>query len=544
MDNMNVDVLDTTLRDGSQGCGVSFSVQDKINICQALDELGVSFIEAGNPGSNQTDMEFFQTIKKISLRKAKVCAFGSTRRKKIKCAEDANVQSLLSADTEWVVIFGKSWSFQVKDIIKTTLDENLNMIYETCNYFSQRGRHVIFDAEHFFTGYIKDRTYAIKTLKSAIKGGAEVVSLCETMGGCMLKDCKEAVLKVSQLFSKCATIGIHAHNDSGLAVANSLLAVESGARHVQGVFLGFGERTGNANLSTVIADLQLKMGYHCIADENIPLLTPIANRIAEISNIVLDSQMPFVGSSAFSHKAGMHIDAILKNPAAYEHIAPESVGNARVFLMSELAGKSAVFQKMKKIDPTIQRSNHKLDEKIKYILKKIKTEEKNGYSFDGANASVELFILKAMDWKNPFFKICSYVITDVNKFHKSDCVYAQIKMEVKEHPEFAAGEGNGPVDALDKAFRDVLCRYYTELDKMKLLDYKVRILGGDEKTCSKTRVLIESTDGISKWVTAGVSSNIIEASCNALQDSFLYKLVQENRGCISNLFQEYRTVDN
>lgn len=525
MDDMNVDILDSTLRDGSQGEGISFSVQDKIHICQALDELGVSFIEAGNPGSNPKDMEFFQEIKKIPLKKAKVCAFGSTRRKDIKCAEDANLQSLLSANTEWVVIFGKSWTFQVTDIIKTTLAENLVMIRDTCAYLSANGRRIIYDAEHFFTGYKADPEYAMKTLEAAIQGGAEVLSLCETKGGCMLKDCEEAVLEVSKRFSGHATIGIHTHNDSGLAVANSLLAVESGARHVQGVFLGFGERTGNANLSTIIADLQLKMGYHCIADENIPLLTPIANRIAEISNIALDSQMPFVGSSAFSHKAGMHIDAVLKNPSAYEHVAPESVGNARVFLMSEVAGRATVIEKIQKIDSTIEKSNPV----VAKIMARVKELEHNGYQFEGADASFELLVREMLGWNNSFFTLHYYQTNGMNpRVEEGVCACAQIKIEVKGQIAIAAGEGKGPIDALDIALRTALCKHYTEVSQIKLVDYKVRVLAGNEGTRSRVRVLIESTDGSCNWTTVGVSGDIIEASWIALRDSFNYKLIKEN----------------
>ena len=279
MTDMNVEILDSTLRDGAQGEGISFSVQDKIHICQALDDIGVTYIEAGNPGSNPKDMEFFHEMKKVPLKHSKLCAFGSTRRKDIKCPEDANLQSLLAAGTEWVVIFGKSWTFQVTDIIKTTLSENLAMIRDTCAYLCANGRNVIYDAEHFFTGYLNDSEYAMKTLEAAVEGGAKVLSLCETKGGCMIKDCEKIVSAVSKQFAGRATVGIHTHNDSGLAVANSLVAVESGARHVQGTFLGFGERTGNANLSCIIADLQLKMGFKCIPDEKIKELTPVAKRV-------------------------------------------------------------------------------------------------------------------------------------------------------------------------------------------------------------------------------------------------------------------------
>ena len=520
----SIEILDSTLRDGAQGEGISFSVQDKIHICRALDELGIQYIEAGNPGSNPKDMEFFQEMKKIKLENAKLCAFGSTRRKDIKCSEDTNLQSLLSAGTEWTVIFGKSWTFQVTDILKTTLEENLLMIKETCSYLKENGRHVIYDAEHFFTGFQADSVYALKTLNAAVEGGAETLCLCETKGGCMLKDCEKAVKAVVEKFGSKVKIGIHTHNDCGLAVANSLLAVENGAVHVQGTLLGFGERTGNANLSCIIPDLELKLNYECIGGEKLKKITEISKRVAEITNIALNPQLPFVGGSAFSHKAGMHIDAVLKNPEAYEHVSPDSVGNERVFLMSEVAGRATIIEKLQKIDPSITKGS----EEASAVIKKMKELEYEGYQFEGADGSFELLARKIIGRYRPFFKLHYYQTNGVNpRPEEGVCACAQIKLEVDGQIEVTAGEGDGPVNALDIALRKALSRFYPAVSQIKLIDYKVRVLNGNTGTDSRVRVLIESTDGKINWTTVGVSSDVMEASWLALCDSFEFKLIKD-----------------
>lgn len=524
MADMKVEILDSTLRDGAQGEGISFSVQDKIHICQALDELGIGLIEAGNPGSNPKDMEFFQEMKKIQLKTSKLAAFGSTRRKDIKCAEDVNLQSLIAAGTEWVVIFGKSWTFQVTDIIKTTLEENLAMIRDTCAFLKEQGKRVVYDAEHFFTGFQDDPEYALKSLEAAVEGGAETLSLCETKGGCMLKDCEKAVRAAVERIGGRAVIGIHTHNDCGLAVANSLIAVEAGVRHVQGTFLGFGERTGNANLSCIIPDLQLKLGYKCIEDDKIKNLTSIAKRVAEITNIALDPQLPFVGGAAFSHKAGMHIDAVLKNPEAYEHISPDSVGNERVFLMSEVAGRSTIIEKIQKIDPSITKSSPQVAE----LVAKMKELEFEGYQFEGADGSFELLARKVIGRYKPFFTLHYYQTNGVNpRPEEGVCACAQIKVEVEGQIEVTAGEGDGPVNALDIALRKALSRFYPAVNQIRLTDYKVRVLDGKSATAAKVRVLIESSDGKSTWTTVGVSCDVMEASWLALCDSFEYKLIND-----------------
>lgn len=520
----HIEIFDSTLRDGAQGEGISFSVQDKIHICKALDNLGIDYIEAGNPGSNPKDMEFFQEVRNVNFATSKLCAFGSTRRKDIRCPEDSNLQSLLAAGTKHVVIFGKSWLFQVTDIIKTTPSENLAMIRDTCSYLTSQDRTVIFDAEHFFTGYADNPEYAMKTLQAAIDGGATTLCLCETKGGCLLKECEKIVHDVVERFAAIATVAIHTHNDSGIAVANSLIAVEAGARQVQGVFLGFGERTGNANLSTIIADLQLKMGYNCIPDAKLKLLTPTAKEMSEIANIALDSGMPYVGRSAFSHKAGMHIDAVIKNPAAYEHIDPAAVGNARVFLMSEVAGRATIIEKLQRIDKTIDKSSPA----VAQIIAKIKQLEFEGYQFDGADGSFELLARKIIGRYQPFFKLHYYTTNGTNpRIEKGVCATAQIKLEVDGLIEVTAGEGDGPVNALDIALRKALGRFYPSVLLMKLTDYKVRVISGSSGTDSRVRVLIESTDGIRSWCTVGVSSDVMEASYIALCDSFEYKLIKD-----------------
>lgn len=521
-------IFDSTLRDGSQGEGISYSVQDKINIVNALDELGVSFIEAGNPGSNPKDMEFFQEAKKLSLKNSKLVAFGSTRRKDISCNEDANLQSLLSADTEYVCIFGKTWDFQVTDIIHATLEENLEMIRDTCAYLKSKGKKVLFDAEHFFTGYAANPDYAIKSLTAAVEGGAECLCLCETKGGAMPMECFNATKAVYEKFNakgkQEVIIGIHTHNDSGLAVANSLLAVEAGARHVQGVLLGFGERTGNANLSTIIADLQLKMNFSCIPEENIKNLTPICKRVAEITNIALNPGMPFVGSSAFAHKAGMHIDAVIKNPFAYEHVEPESVGNERVFLMSEVAGKSMIVEKVQKFDKSLTKSSPV----VKEIVDKVKQLEHEGYQFEGADGSFEILVRKIMGKYQPFFNLHYYKTSgEFPRFADDQSAFAQVKLDVDGKAVITAGEGDGPVNAMDVALRAALVQFYPVVERIKLTDYKVRVLDGKGATASKVRVLIESSDGENTWSTMGVSSDIMEASYIALVDSFEYKLIKD-----------------
>ena len=529
--SFNVNILDSTLRDGSQGEGISFSVQDKLHIVQALDELGVKYIEAGNPGSNPKDLEFFEEAKKLSLQNSQIVAFGATRRKGITCEEDSNLQSLLYAGTQTVVIFGKSWDFQVTDILKATLEENLAMIKETVEFLVANGRNVIYDAEHFFDAWYANPEYTMKTLKAAVEGGANILALCDTKGGTMPMEILKATTAVTSEFSGVKTpqglpveIGIHTHNDAGLAVANSLMAVEAGASHIQGTLLGFGERTGNANLSSIISNLELKMNVPCLPEGKLKLLTSVCKQVAEVSNLPLENGMPYVGSNAFAHKAGMHIDAVTKNPVAYEHVSPESVGNDRVFLMSEVAGRATILEKIRKFDAGITKDNPVVSE----IVTKMKEMEHNGYQFEGAEGSFELMVRKIIGKYRPFFKLHYYkTIGEQPRIDGLLCSFAQLKIEVDGQLAVTAGEGDGPVHALDTALRSALEKFYPTVSSIRLTDYKVRVLDSKSATGAKVRVLIETTDGSDIWTTVGVSTDIIEASWIALVDSFEFKLIRD-----------------
>ena len=410
------------------------------------------------------------------------------------------------------------------DIIHATLEENLEMIRETVEFLRANNKEVIFDAEHFFTGYNENAEYAMKCLEAAVEGGAKILCLCETKGGMLPMQCYNMTKDVSARFGKIAAIGVHTHNDSGCAVANSLLAVEAGATHVQGVLLGFGERTGNANLSSIIADLQLKMDCSCIPAENMQNLTPICKRVAEITNIALEAGMPYVGGSAFAHKAGMHIDAVIKNPFAYEHVTPESVGNERVFLMSEVAGKSMIVEKVQKFDKTLTKSSPIVAE----IVNRVKELEHQGYQFEGADASFEILVRKAIGKYQPFYNLHYYKTSgEFPRFADDQSAFAQFKIDVDGKVVVTAGDGDGPVNALDVAMRKALEQFYPNVAQIHLTDYKVRVLDGKGATASRVRVLIESSDGDEHWATMGVSSDVIEASYIALVDSFEYKLIKD-----------------
>ena len=527
-----ITILDSTLRDGAQGEGISFSVQDKIHIVQTLDALGIDLIEAGNPDSNPKDLEFFQLAQKLDLQHSKIAAFGSTRRKDLKPQEDRQLQSLLSAGTKHIVIFGKSWDFQVTEILKATVEENLDMIEDTVSYLSKAGKTVHFDAEHFFAGWAANKAYALKTLEAAVLGGASTITLCDTKGGSMPLKVLEITKEIKAHIEKfCRSksvpliqIGIHTHNDCGLAVANTLMAVEGGATLVQGVMLGFGERTGNANLSTVVADLELKCGLKCLPEGKMAELTPTVRRIAEIANVNLDNSMPYVGANAFAHKAGMHIDAVTKDPFAYEHVPPETVGNERVFLMSEVAGRSLIIEKIRKFDSEITKSSPVVAE----IVAKVKQLEHDGYKFEGADGSFELLVRKIIGKYQPFFKLHYYkTMGEQPMYNEETCSFAQLKIEVDNQIEITAGEGSGPVHALDTALRKALERFYPNVSQIRLTDYKVRVLDSHSATASKVRVLIESSDCVESWITVGVSTDIVEASWLALVDSIEYKLIKD-----------------
>lgn len=513
-----VTIYDSTLRDGAQAQGISYTVEDKLKVVERLDRLGVAYIEAGNPGSNPKDLEFFERVRQLDLKNARLIAFGSTRRVNIAVEDDANVHSLLQAGTGSVALFGKSWDFQVTDILKTTLDENLRMIYDTVKYFKDRGREVVYDAEHFFDGYAANPDYTLRTLQAAADAGADSLCLCDTKGGFLPLDIFNITRLIVEKFK--VPIGIHCHNDNGMAVAGSITAVQAGATQVQGTMNGLGERCGNANLCTIIPNLQLKMGYSCIPEANMSDLTSAARAVSEIANVIHDERAPYVGNTAFAHKAGMHADAVSKNTAAYELIDPETVGNERVFLMSEVAGRTAVLNLINKVDPGITRDS----KETRLVLEKLKEMEYEGYQYEGAESSFELIIRKFLGKYHPFFELREFKVIVNEPTMNSVNSSAMIKIRVGEQEEITAAEGDGPVNALDNAVRKALVRFYPAISEMKLTDFKVRVLDSTSATAAKVRVLIESTDGRDKWTTIGVSTDIIEASWRALVDSIEYKL--------------------
>lgn len=518
----NIEILDSTLRDGAQGQGISFSLEDKLKIVKALDELRITYIEAGNPGSNPKDMEFFKRVKTLNLLNSEIVAFGSTRRPNIEISKDTNIQNLLEANTNVVVIFGKSSAYQVKNILKTELDENINMIKDTISYLIDKGKKVIFDCEHFFDGYKENKDYALSTLKAARDAGAFTVVLCDTNGGTL----PEEIKKITEIAVKNVDckVGIHCHNDIGMAVANSVISVSSGATHIQGTFLGIGERCGNANLSSIIPTLKLKLNYDVISKENLKKLTGTGRFISEISNISLKDETPYIGSSAFSHKGGMHIDAVCKDSKSYEHIDPETVGNNRRFLISEVSGKSTILKEIQKIFPNLQKNS----QEVINVTEKLKKLEYEGYKFEGAEGTVELVIRKIIGKYKPFFKLNHFkIIGEQPSVNAEFGSSAMININVDGKEEISAALGDGPVNALDKALRKALEVFYPKLKDVRLVDYKVRVLDSESATSAKVRVLIESTDGVESWSTVGVSRDVIQASWIALVDSIEYKLIKD-----------------
>lgn len=482
----------------------------------------MDYIEAGNPGSNPKDVEFFEKVKDIRFANAKLVAFGSTRRAGIKPDEDSNLAALLRSGTGAVAIFGKSWDFHVTDVIRTTLDENLNMIYDSIVYMKQNGKEVIFDAEHFFDGYKANSDYALKTLEMAARAGADWLVLCDTNGGSFPSEIAEIVKTVVDRFPS-IPVGIHCHNDGGMAVANSIVAVEQGAVQVQGTFNGYGERCGNANLCTIIPNLQLKRNFYCVPPQSIAGLVSVSRYISELANMAPNERDPYVGNCAFAHKGGMHVDAILKNPASFEHIPPESVGNERRILMSEVAGRSAILGKIQKVAPWVTKASPE----VQKIMDELKRLEHEGYQFEGAESSFELLVRRALGKDHKFFEVKDFRVLCEEPWQGDYSASAIIKVRVDGVEEVTAAEGDGPVNALDKALRKALGLFYPQLKKMRLTDYKVRVLDTSKATAAKVRVHIESTDGERVWGTVGVSTNIIEASWNALVDSIEYFLYNE-----------------
>ncbi|MEK3909713.1 citramalate synthase [Paenibacillus sp. FSL H7-0331] len=518
-----VKIFDTTLRDGTQGEGISLSVEDKMKIARKLDSLGVHYIEGGWPGSNNKDIEFFMRVHELELKNAKITAFGSTRRKGILPEDDVNLNRILEVGVPVATIFGKSWDFHVHHAIQTTLEENLAMIYDSVHYLKSKGLEVIYDAEHFFDGYKNNTEYALQTIKQAEKAGADWIVLCDTNGGSLPHEVTEIVTEVRKALS--IPIGIHAHNDCEVGVANSLAAVMAGATQVQGTINGFGERCGNANLCSIIPNLQLKLNYSCISASQLESLTSVAKYVSEIANMHLPVNQAYIGSAAFAHKGGIHVSAIMRNASTYEHITPELVGNKQRVLVSELAGQSNLMFKAQELGIDFNSSN----QESRQLIEQIKEMEHQGYQFEGADASLELLIRDAYGNSEEVFVLESFKIMVVKTINQPVVTEAIVKLKVNGESVYNAAEGNGPVNALDNALRKCLLQYYPALENIHLSDYKVRVLDEKDNTAGKVRVLIESSDFDNTWSTIGVSANIIEASWQALTDSIRYALIGKPR---------------
>ena len=517
-------IYDTTLRDGAQGEGISFSSVGKIRVAKCLDEMGVDYIEGGFAASNPKDMEFFRAIKKENLRHSKVAAFGSTRRASSPVAEDKGVIAMLDADTPVITIFGKSWLLHVEEVLRTTAEKNLEMIADTVRYLKEQGKEVIYDAEHFFDGYKDNAEYALATLKAAREAGADVIVPCDTNGGTMPADVFGITEKVLEVVG--SPVGIHVHNDCELAVANSLEAVRAGALQVQGTMNGYGERCGNANLTSIIPNLKLKLGYDCLNDDSLDQLKEASHFIDDMANVVPNKKAAFVGESAFAHKAGMHVDAVRKVARSFEHIEPEQVGNKRRVLVSELSGASNVLLKAVEMGLSVSKNSPE----VRDVLKELERQEKEGYEFEAAEASFQLLIQKVLKEHKSFFELEGFRVIVEKRHPDEPCMSeASIKVSVDGCSEHTVAEGVGPVEALDHALRKALLRFYPDIKDVHLRDFRVRILDPEEATAAKTRVLIESGDSKESWSTVGVSENIIEASWEALVDSVEYKMFLEEK---------------
>ncbi|AFY65999.1 citramalate synthase [Geitlerinema sp. PCC 7407] len=526
-------LYDTTLRDGAQREGLSLSLDDKLRIAQRLDRLGIPFIEGGWPGANPKDIQFFWHFHENPLTQAELVAFCSTRRPGTTAATDPMLQPILSAGTRWVTLFGKSWDLHVTEGLKTTLDENLAMIQDTITYLRDRERRIIYDAEHWFDGYKRNPDYALTTLRTALEAGAEWLVLCDTNGGTLPHEIAQIVQAVSQALdlapdSDHPRLGIHTHNDSGTAVANAIAAVLDGARMVQGTINGYGERCGNANLCSLIPNLQLKLGYDCISPDQLSQLTETSRFVSEVVNLAPDDHAPFVGLSAFAHKGGIHVSAVERNPLTYEHLPPETVGNRRRIVISDQSGLSNILAKARGFGIEL----NKQDPTSRQILQRLKVLESEGYQFEGAEASFELLMREAMGDRPRFFGVLGFQVhcemvpgSDPWQTHS----LATIKVQIQDQTFLEVAEGNGPVSALDGALRKALQNFYPAIAQFYLTDYKVRILDGGAGTSAKTRVLIESSDGHQRWTTVGVSGNIIEASYQAVVEGLEYGLLLQNQ---------------
>ena len=522
-------IYDTTLRDGAQREGLSLSIEDKLRIARQLDRLGIPFIEGGWPGANPKDVQFFWQLREEPLMQAEVVAFCSTRRPGKAAAEDPMLQPILAAGTRWVTVFGKSWDLHVTEGLQTTLSENLAMIEDTIAFLRSQDRRVIYDAEHWFDGYKQNPSYAIETLQAAIAGGAEWLVLCDTNGGTLPHEVSAIVQDVVAAVSTESAhpqIGIHTHNDSGTAVANAIAAVVEGAQMVQGTINGYGERCGNANLCTLIPNLQLKLGYRCVEDEQLAQLTGSSRLISEIVNLAPDDHAPFVGQSAFAHKGGIHVSAVERNPLTYEHIAPESIGNQRRIVISDQAGLSNVLVKARSFGINLD----KQDPTCRQILQRLKTLENEGYQFEAAEASFDLLMRAALGQRQDFFEVKGFQVNCTMAAAGSGThSLATVKVAVNGQDILEAAEGNGPVSSLDAALRKALTNFFPVIAEFHLTDYKVRILDSAAGASAKIRVLVESSNGYKRWTTVGVSENIIEASYQAVVEALEYGLLLQNQ---------------
>jgi 2-isopropylmalate synthase len=524
MNQPRVTIYDTTLRDGTQGTGISFSMLDKIRVAEKLDEFGVHYIEGGFPGSNPKDAEFFNEAKKRTWKNAKIAAFGATRRGKMKVEDDPQVRILLAAETPAVTIVGKTWPLQVTEVLGVSLEENLAMIADTVAYLKKHGREVLYDAEHFFDSYRDDPKYSLATLKAAHDAGADLVVLCDTNGGTLPEAVAEATRAALGALGE-GTVGIHTHNDSGLGVANALASVAVGAVQVQGTINGYGERVGNCDLITVMANLQLKLGTPVVGD--LTGLRELSLFVDELANVPHNIRAPYVGTAAFTHKGGQHVHAVQKLASSYEHVDPQLVGNERNISISDMSGQSNIIVKAEKLGFKFAKGAPE----VAKILGEVKRLESEGYEFEAAEGSFELLVRRHLGLSRPLFELeeyhCSFRRSGSGRWNKCE---ATVKLRVGNTPEYTVAEGDGPVNALDGALRKALRPFFPAIDAIQLDDYKVRIINGQQGTAARTRVLIGSTDGHASWGTVGVSDNIIEASWLALVDSFEFKLGREARG--------------
>ena len=521
MSSSKILIYDTTLRDGSQAEGVSFTVAAKMRVAQKLDQFGVDYIEGGWPGSNPRDMAFFEKAEELELSHARIAAFGSTRRAKINVEEDAQVKLLLDASTPVVTIFGKTWLLHVTDVLRTTPEENLAMIEDTVRYLKEQGKEVVYDAEHFFDGYTDNSEYALSTLEAANRGGADFLALCETNGGKLVTPFREITNDVVQKFSD-SKIGVHCHNDSGVGVAVSLTGIEAGAVMVQGTMNGYGERNGNANLTTIIPNLELKMDYTTNCSSHLEKLRDLSLFIDDATNLRPDIRSPFVGAASFAHKGGVHADAASKSTRSYEHINPSLVGNRTRVLVSDMSGRSSIMMKAKEMGMDVDGRSPEM----KSFLEEMKQLEFKGYEYESADASFDLLLRRFLWGEEQAFKVMRYHVGVGNDTENEDAISeATVKLKIGQETRHTVAEGNGPVSALDHALRKALVQDFPSIAEVRLIDFKVRILESNLGTDAITRVHVESTDGEQTWGTVGVSDNVITASWEALIDSVSYKIL-------------------